>query len=174
MNRIFQILLLCLFLPVLTGCETLGKIAEVIADPDIQVGEDEEQPSQIMIHAYAAADVNLNFDGEPSPLIIKIFALSSDHRLFSFDFFAVTEETEETLGVTLRENLDEVMVEPDTYKVFGPYEIPKGTKKLAVVAEYLDIESSIWRASVDVKPVGSDEPLLLLLLEEEARLTKEQ
>lgn len=159
------------------GCgvqEAVPKIAKVILDPKTPVGEPEEQPSQIALHAYAAAEVNRNFDGEPSPIVVKIFALSSDHRLFGMDFFSVAGDPAGALGVTLVEELDENMLAPDSYKILGPYEIPKKTKKIAVVAEYLDIDTAVWRASIDVKSVGAEDRLLLLLLEEEVRLIKEE
>lgn len=171
MRPMFVHITACLaMLLMLSGCETAGKIVEVIKDPGIQVGEDVAQPSRIAIHAYAAAEVNRNFDDEPSPIIVKVYALSSDHRFYSFDFFSLTEEPEETLGVTLLENVDENMLEPDTYKILGPYEMPKGTRQIAVIAEYLDLESSVWRTSYKVADIGSNDRLLLLLLEEEARL----
>ena len=160
----------------LAGCgvqEAVPKIAKVILDPKTPVGEPEEQPSEIALHAYAAAEVNRNFDGQPSPVVIKIFALSSDHRLFGLDFFSIADDPAGALGVTLIEELDENMLAPDAYKILGPYEIPKKTKKIGVMAEYLDIDTAVWRASIDVASVGADDRLLLLLLEEEVRLIKE-
>ncbi|KZB51083.1 hypothetical protein TH44_02915 [Thalassospira xiamenensis] len=158
----------------LAGCETAGKIVDVIAEPDIQIGENEIQPSQISLHAYAAGDVNKNFGGEPSPVVIKVLALSNDHRLFSYDFFSLVDKMDETLGKTLLANLDEVQLEPDSYKILGPYEMPEGTKKIAIIAEYLDIETSVWRSAISVQDVGSNERFLLLLLEEEVRLIKDE
>lgn len=152
--------------------DAAGKIVEVILDPGIEVGPPETQPSQISLHAFAAEEMNRNFENAPSPIVVKIFALSSDHRLFGYDFFSVVENTDETLGVTLLELMDEQEIAPDTYKIFGPYELPKKTKKLAVVAEYLDIEAAIWRSSIKVSDIGAKDRLLLLLLEEEVRLVK--
>jgi type VI secretion system protein VasD len=174
MNRRFAIAGLA---SLLSGCgvqKAIPKIAKVILDPKIAVGEPEEQLSQIALHAYAAAEVNRNFDGEASPVVVKIFALSSDHRLFGLDFFSIVEDPAMALGVTLVAELDENMLAPDSYKILGPYEIPKKAKKIAVVAEYLDIDTAVWRASIDIESIGSDDRLLLLLLEEEVRLMKEE
>ncbi len=166
---------LCLagMLVFLAGCEAAGKIVEVIKDPDVPVGEPEEQPSNIALHAYAAGDVNRNFDGQPAPIIVKIFALTSTHRFYSYDFFSIAGEPEDTLGVTLLGILDEYMLEPDTYKILGPYELPKGTQEIAVVAEYLDLEGATWRANFKVADIGADDRLLMLLLEEEVRIISE-
>jgi len=157
----------------LAGCEAAGKIVEVVKDPGIQVGDDGDQPTNVSLHAFAAEEVNKNFEGEPAPIVVKIFALSSDHRFYSYDFFSLTEDTADTLGVTLLEELDENMLEPGGYKILGPYELPKRTKQLAVIAEYLDIESATWRTTIKVEDMGSVDRLLLLLLEEEARLVRE-
>ena len=174
MRYFSRLLLVATFLVSLAACEATEKIVEVLKDPGIQVGDNDDQPSAIALHAYAAAEVNRNFGGEPSPIVVRIFALSSDHRLFSYDFFSLSEDTKETLGVTLLEELDENMLEPDSYKILGPYELPKRTKKIAVIAEYLDIETEVWRTAIKVQDIGSDDRLLLLLLEEEARLIKEE
>ncbi|MGB0968338.1 MAG: type VI secretion system lipoprotein TssJ [Halocynthiibacter sp.] len=167
--------LLCLMGMVifLAGCEAAGKIVEVIKDPDVPVGEAEEQPSNVALHAYAAGDVNRNFDGKPAPIIVKIFALTSTHRFYSYDFFSLAEEPEDTLGVTLLDIMDENMLEPDTYKILGPYELPKGTQEIAVIAEYLDLEGATWRANFKVADIGADDRLLMLLLEEEVRIISE-
>lgn len=175
MNRfLIPILLIIFCIFPLSACDASKKIWEVIKDPGIQVGEDDAQPSMIALHAYAAAEVNKNFDDEPSPIVVKVFALSGDHRLFSYDFFTLSQDPKDALGVTLKGELDETMVAPGIYKILGPYEIPKGTKKLGVIAEYLDIEASIWRSSISIEDIGAEDRLLLLLLEEEVRLIKEE
>lgn len=171
--RFALMVLTCLALSSCGVIEAVGKIAQVAADPSIPVGEPEEQPSEIALHVYAAAETNPNFDGEPSPVVLKIYALSSDHRFMSFDFFSLVDAPEETLGVTLLEVLDETQMEPDSYKIIGPYEIPKGAQKIGVIAEFLDIDATTWRTTIDIKDIGSDDRLLLLLLEEEARLVAE-
>ncbi|WP_082005584.1 type VI secretion system lipoprotein TssJ [Halocynthiibacter namhaensis] len=165
----------CLFgiMLFLGGCEAAGKIIEVIKDPDVPVGDADEQPSNVSLHAYAAGDVNRNFDGKPAPIIVKIFALSSTHRFYSYDFFSLAEEPENTLGITLLEMMGEDMLEPDAYKILGPYELPKGTQEIAVIAEYLDLEGATWRANYKVSDIGADDRLLMLLLEEEVRIINE-
>jgi type VI secretion system protein VasD len=154
----------------LAGCQAIPKIAEVVMNPSIPVGEDDEQPSTVALHAFAAADVNRTFDDEPAPVIVKVFALSSPHRFFSYDFFSLVDATEETLGVTLKGDLDEAMLEPGSYRILGPYDLPKGTREIAVIAEYADIDGTVWRASYPVADLGKDERLLMLLLEEEVQI----
>ncbi|WP_259779342.1 type VI secretion system lipoprotein TssJ [Aestuariispira ectoiniformans] len=174
MNRVTGFISAAILSVLLVGCDTATKVAEVVWDPDIQVGAEEAQPSKISLHAYAAGDVNKNFNGEPSPVVVKVMALSSDHRLFSYDFFSLADAMDETMGKTLLANLDEVLLEPDSYKILGPYELPEGTKKIAVIAEYLDIKTAVWRGSISVKDLGSDDRFLMLLLDEEVRLMKDE
>lgn len=172
-----RVLISILFVAFLSSCdvtEAVPKILEIIGDPDVPVGEPEARPSVVNLHAYAAAEVNQGFEGEAMPVIVKIYALSSDHRFFSFDFFSLVDEPETSLGVTMLELLDENQLTPDSYKVLGPYELPKKTKKIGVIAEYLDIESTDWRTSIAVKDIGADDRILLLLTDEEVRLMKKE
>ncbi|MCO5063383.1 MAG: type VI secretion system lipoprotein TssJ [Rhizobiaceae bacterium] len=158
----------------LSGCglkEAAPKIAKIMKDPKLPVGPQDDAPKKIDLYAYAAPDVNRNFDGEPSPVVVKIFALSSEHRLFALDFFSIVNDPKGALGVTLTEELDENMMEPAAYKLLGSYEIPKKAKKLAVVAEYLDIDNTNWRASIDVSAAGDSGRLLMLLWKNEVQLT---
>lgn len=153
--------------------EAVGKVAQVIVDPDIQVGEDEDQPSEIALHVYAGAEANPNFDQQPSPTVLQIFALDGDHRFLSFDFFSLVEDPEGTLGVTLKELLGEGQIAPDQYAILGPYVLPRGTSQIGVIAEFLDIDGTNWRTTIDVEDIGADARLLLLVLEEEIRLLDE-
>lgn len=176
MRRFLLLLSLIVAVSLATACDApqvIGNIAQVIADPDIQVGEDEDQPSEIALHVFAAADANPNLDQEPSPTVLQIYALDGDHRFLSFDFFSLVEAPEETLGVTLREVLGEGQIAPDEYVILGPYELPRGTRQIGVIAEFLDIDATNWRATIDVDDIGSDDRLLLLVLEEEVRLLAE-
>lgn len=175
MIRPLQIALtVCLF--VLAGCgvpEATGKILKVIADPDVPVGEMAEQPTKVELHVYAAAEMNPNFENEPAPIVVNVYALSSDHRFFGYDFFSLVEEPDEALGITLLEVLDENMLEPDSYKVLGPYELPAKTRKIGIIAQYLDIETAVWRDTIEVAAVGDQTKLLVLLLEEEVRVIED-
>lgn len=165
--------ILMLFLSACGVTEAVPKIIEVIADPGIEIGEAETQPSVINLHVYAAEEINKSIDGAPAPVVIKVYALSSDHRFLTYDFFSIVDGPEETLDVTLREVLDENQMEPDSYKILGPYELPSRTKKIGVVVEFYDIDSAVWRDTISVQEIGADDRLLVLILEEEVRLVKE-
>lgn len=171
MNRLILLAGLC---GLLAGCgvqEAVPKIAKVVLDPSIAVGPPDDKPREISLYAYASTDMNKNFDGEPSPVVVKVFALSADHRLFALDFFTIVSDPKSAFGVTLVEELDENMLAPGAYNLVGTYEIPKKARKIAVVAEYLDIDTTVWRASIDVKSADSEGRLLLLLLKDEVKLT---
>lgn len=154
--------------------KAVKKISQVVMDPSVQVGDASDQPTMISLHAYASAEMNRNFENEPTPVVVRIFALTSDHRFFGYDFFSIAGDAEATLGVTLLDELDETALNPDSYKALGPYELPKKTRKIGVLAEYQDIDTAVWRASIDVPAAGANERILLLLLEEEVRLVKEE
>lgn len=175
-RKLVTLLTLACLVPVLSACTALDvvqKVVEVVLEPDTPVGEPEEQPTLVALHTYADASMNPNWDRQPAPVTVKVFALSSDHRLYGFDFFSIVDEPEQTLGVTLTGILDESLLEPDSYVILGPYELPPRTRRIGVVAEYSDIATTTWRTSIDVDSIGDDERLLMLLLEEEVRLISE-
>lgn len=177
MFRISLLLWFVLALFFLTGCDVpqvIGNVVRVIADPDIQVGEDADQPSEIALHVYAGAEANPNLELQPSPTILQIFALDGDHRFLSFDFFSLVDDPDTTLGVTLKGILGETEIAPDRYQIVGPYELPRNTRQIGVLAEFLDIDGTRWRATIDVNDMGSYDRLLLLVLEEEIRLLAEK
>ncbi len=47
----------------LAGCTTMGKMADVAMNPDIQVGSNNDQPSTLGLSLVAEPDVNPNESG---------------------------------------------------------------------------------------------------------------
>lgn len=161
----------------LAGCgvdDAVKKIGQVILDPQIEVGPPEENPATLVVHAYSSADVNPNFQGDAAPLAIKIVALGSDHLFMSSDFFSLTFDLEESLGKTYVDLLAEEQINPDNYAALGPYELPKGTRKLGILAEFVDIETTSWRDTISVSDIGGGIGVALVALEGEIRLIKQE
>lgn len=170
-------LTLCLALAALAGCavdDAIKKISQVILDPQIEVGPQEEQPATIVLHAYASAEMNPNFKGDPAPATLKIIALGSDHLFLSSDFFSLSLDMEMTLSKTMIELVSEEQVVPDSYKILGPFDVPKGTKRIGVMADFVDFETSVWRDTIVVEEMGETNEIILLLLDGEVRLVEKE
>ena len=161
---------------ILAGCsadEAAQKIVKIILDPETPVGTPEEMPTQLKLHAYSSDDLNPNFVGKAAPLTFKFVALKSSHIFRNSDFFSLATDLEGTLGATFVAELDEQEVSPGTYKVFGPYELPKDTKVVGIIALVVDIDAGVWQDTVSVEELGVEQDIAVLFLEDEVRFVEE-
>jgi type VI secretion system protein VasD len=92
----------------------------------------------------------------------------------SSDFFSLSLDMEMTLGKTMIELVSEEQIEPDSYKILGPFDVPKGTKRIGIMADFIDIEVSVWRDTIAVEEVGETNEVVLLLLDGEIRLVEKE
>lgn len=112
-------------------------------------------PPSTKLHFRVAADINPDFDGRPSPVIIKVYELASKTVFENQDFFALYDNPETVLRTDLLKK-DELVFEPGQRNEYR-MALQPATKAVALVAAYRDIEGARWRAVVDVKPTGYDD-----------------
>ena len=112
-------------------------------------------PPLTKLHFRVATDINPDFDGRPSPVIIKVYELASKTVFENQDFFALYDNPEAILRTDLLKK-DELVFEPGQRNEYR-MALQPATKAVAVVAAYRDIEGARWRAVVDVKPTGYDD-----------------
>lgn len=91
---------LCVLILLLPGCTTLGKMAKVAANPDIQVGSNDRQPSTVGFSLLAEPDANPNESGEAAPVEFQLVMLAEDSRLLATDYDQVTTDIEKALAKT--------------------------------------------------------------------------
>ncbi len=111
-------------------------------------------PPSTDITFHTAGDVNPDLSGRPSPVVVKVFELSSRTIFDTQDFFTLYESPEHVLGPDLIKK-DELELQPDgniEYKM----ELNKNARYVGVVVAYRDIDSARWRAVVEVEPTGYD------------------
>jgi type VI secretion system protein VasD len=131
------------------------KVMEVIKNPDIQVGEKDEQPTKVDITFYAEPNSNKNDVGEPVPLDIWVFQLSDDGKFLNNDFFDLTEIPKETLGTTFIK-LKEYQIEPEKSKIIKKIKLDEETTHIGIIGGYSDTERTDWRTIKKVKAVGEE------------------
>ncbi len=141
---------------ILIGCEMFTKVVEVVKDPDVQVGDDADQPTAITVNAIASNDVNGG-----APIVVSIYALSSDHRFYGYDLYSLIGDPKDVLGPTLVDVMDEVSMEPGEYETFGAFKMPENTRYLAVIAQFGDFDGVKWRDAIEVDDVGEPKNVIL-------------
>jgi type VI secretion system protein VasD len=107
-------------------------------------------PTAIRANIVAAADVNPDVRGRPSPVVVKVFELKSLAAFETADFFSLFEKDKETLGAELLAR-DEFTLIPGEQKALAR-ELKPEARYVGVVAGFRDLERSTWRATIPVPP----------------------
>ncbi|WP_028773291.1 type VI secretion system lipoprotein TssJ [Shewanella sp. Scap07] len=122
----------------ISGCSTINAIV----------------PPSTDVIFNASADINPDINGRPSPVVVKLFELSSRTIFDTQDFFTLYESAEQILGPDLIKK-DELEMQP-TQQLEYPMTLNTNTRYIGVVVAYRDIDASRWRSVVEVDPTGYD------------------
>ncbi|KUE81873.1 type VI secretion system lipoprotein TssJ [Aeromonas schubertii] len=166
-------LLLGSLLMLLAGCTTMGKMADVAMNPDIQVGSHDDQPSTLGLSLLAEPDVNPNESGEAAPIEFQVVVLAEDSKLLATDYDQVTEDIEKALGKNYLEHQDYTLL-PGQFKYLPPVKLDEKTRYIGVIARYADPDSAEWRKVIKVKSKGRAYQILVHLRLDEVELKKEE
>jgi type VI secretion system protein VasD len=95
-----------------------------------------------------AEDVNPNYVGQPSPVILRVYQLRSPDIFKSADFFEIYDNEIATLGQTYVRR-DEFELQPGMKYDLND-EIDPSTKYIGVIAAFRDLDKSRWRSYVQL------------------------
>ncbi|MBJ7223762.1 MULTISPECIES: type VI secretion system lipoprotein TssJ [unclassified Brenneria] len=164
---------LCVLISLLPGCATLGKMAKVAANPDIQVGSNDDQPSTAGVSLLAEPDVNPNESGEAAPIEFQLVMLAEDSRLLATDYDQVTTDIEKALAKNYVNHQDYTLL-PGQFKYLPPEKLDEKVHYLGVIARYADPESAEWRKVIKLKNTGRTYQILVHLRRDEVEIKKDQ
>lgn len=94
----------------------------------------------------AAADVNPDPEGRPSPVVLRIYQLQSAVKFNNADFFALYDDAAAVLGADLIA-FDEFTMRPGQTMDYQAQFKPTA-KFVGVLAAFRDINSAQWRADL--------------------------
>ena len=134
-------LLLALALPVLLACVT--------PPPP-------PPPTRVQLMVEASPDANPDAAGRPSPVVVRVYELSSASNFDIGDFFQLFEQPEATLGADLRGTTD-IVVAPGGQESLSR-ELSADTRYLGVLANFRDIDRARWRDGVII-PANQTTPV---------------
>jgi type VI secretion system protein VasD len=110
-------------------------------------------PGIIELTLQASADLNPDATGRPSPVIVRIYQLTSATQFATADFFQLFEKQAATLGADLS-NREELAIFPgETRKLTTP--LKQGAQFVGLAASFRDIDKASWRAVTEVSPNGT-------------------
>ena len=136
-------------LALLSGCTTLGKMAKVAMNPDVQVGSNDHQPSTVGFSLLAEPDVNPNESGDAAPIEFQLVLLAEDSRLLATDYDQITADIEKALAKNYVTHQDYTLL-PGQFKYLPPEALDAKVHYVGVVARYADPESAEWRKVITV------------------------
>ncbi|PWC13592.1 type VI secretion system lipoprotein TssJ [Brenneria roseae subsp. americana] len=166
-------LCLCSLIVLLSGCTTLGKMAQVAANPDIQVGSNDHQPSTVGFSLLAEPDVNPNESGEAAPIEFQLVLLAEDSRMLATDYDQITTDIEKALAKNYVDHQDYTLL-PGQFKYLPPSALDEKVHYIGVVARYADPESAEWRKVIKLKNTGRTYQILVHLRRDEVEIKKDQ
>lgn len=111
-------------------------------------------PPYTHLNFYVADDANPDVNGRPSPVVVKVYELSSRTLFDSQDFFSLYDDAETVLGPDLLIK-DEFEFEPGSDFEYE-MKINPNTRYAGILVAYRDIENAKWREVVDIKTTGYD------------------
>jgi type VI secretion system protein VasD len=172
-SKSLMIIALCIIALGVNGCSSVSKSADIIADPDIQVGDEGNgDPSTIELSFYAERDVNENYLGEGTPIEFHIIYMRDDSKMLAADFDQLTFELEKALGKNYINHDDYTMI-PDQYKYVEIFEVPEGTRYIGVVSRFSDPNQTQWKKSTRIKSKGHKYNFLVQLRRENVDFIRE-
>lgn len=118
------------------------------------------KPLIVKLTIEAAAGVNPDQRGRPSPVALKLFELKSLTSFERADFFSLFDRERETLGPELV-GRDEMVLKPGD-RIVQERKLGPEVRFLGILVGYRDLERSQWRLSVPVETARS-QPLVIQL-----------
>jgi type VI secretion system protein VasD len=94
----------------------------------------------------AAADVNPDASGKPSPVVVRVYQLKGDAAFAGADFFALFDDEMKVLGPELIGREEYVLTPAEKRTV--ELTVPKTAKFVGVIAAFRDIRNAQWRVVV--------------------------
>ena len=118
----------------LGGCA----VANVVVDPWTKL---QFQPTNT---------INPALNGRASPLVVRVYELSSWYAFHNSDFFDLYDNAESALADELI-SVDEIVIRPgEDYEY--PMSLDSRTRYVGIVAAFRDIQNAQWRLVSEVEP----------------------
>ena len=109
---------------------------------------------QMRVTMEAAKDLNPNSRDQPSPVVVRVYALKSEDLFKGADFFTLWDNEKQVLGGDLLTRREYEVQPGGTIDKIDP--INAETTYIGVVAAFREINSATWRAIVKANKGGTN------------------
>jgi type VI secretion system protein VasD len=105
---------------------------------------------KIQLNVRSSAALNPDEAGNPNPLTIKVYELTSPDAFEEIDFIPLFKNPKEVLGKDMVGQEQIIQIRPN-YKLAIRFTAKRETKYLGVVAAYQNIQNAEWRLLIPLK-----------------------
>lgn len=106
-------------------------------------------PTQLQARLAAAATINPDVSGRPSPVVVRLYALRAASAFENADFFTLYDNEVAALKDSLLGREEMEIVPGGSLEISR--EFPPDTQFLGVAAAFRDIDQARWRAVTPLK-----------------------
>jgi len=143
---VYLLLYLTLLIVALTSCRATKKMFGLTNNIDISI--------------RTTKDVNLDAQGNPSPIVVRLYELSTAVEFRKADYAALFNDEQATLGKDLLRR-DEYEIKPEQTRIIAR-KAKENTKYLGLLAAYHNTTNIKWRAVISLNSSGNADMKLLL------------
>ena len=129
----------------LAGCGLFGPKAPAPAAPPPP-----PPPPKLVLSIVAAAHLNPDANGRPSPVVVRLYELKSASQFGSADFLLLFDQDRSALASDIVTREEFVMRPGESKSISKP--LAPETKAIGVMAGFRDVERARWRAAAMLIP----------------------
>ena len=122
----------------------------------------EDDPPQLEAIFVASPELNPDYEGQPSPLVVRLYELTNITEFNAASFFPLYERDTELLGADIKYREEIVMVPGET-KEFKR-ELNMDTRHVGIIGAYRDLEGATWRASIET-PINKTTEITITMVD---------
>lgn len=130
-----------------------GTLAWLISAPSLVggcAGTPTVKTTSLEFGIEADQEININTNGEPSPVVLRVYELKTKSAFEQASFFELLDGDSAKLGADLVAKR-EFEVKPGEKASFKR-DSPTDAKHIGVIAGFREIETAQWRSVVDIVP----------------------
>jgi len=107
-------------------------------------------PTVVQLRIEALPDINLDGEGRPSPLLLRVYQLKELAAFNGADFFQLYQNEKSVLGADVA-GKEEFILRPGEKRELS-FEAKPETKAVGIFAAYRNLDSAQWRTSTAFPP----------------------
>lgn len=160
MYQIIKIVKPCVFvclLSALWGCSITGSSSPIDGGSPIVLFEPSKVP--LTFGLTAVAKLNPDQNGRPSPLVLRVYQLSSDSLFKNADFYSLFDNDTQVLGRDLQKK-QQMMIYPGDKKPGANMILDRKTRFIGVLGAFRDLDNAVATLII---PIDPEEPAPLCL-----------